>query len=116
MMNVMAAMLVLGTIALDQRHQGTTVRASSGSTIVVKLEAQLGTGFGWKIAAIGKNLIQVGESTIEDHGGGAGASELQVFRFRVNGKGRGVLRLIYVRPWEKDAKPAKTYSVTIVSK
>jgi inhibitor of cysteine peptidase len=45
--------------------------------------------------------------------GGGGAHE---WNFRAVGKGTGTLSLGYRRPWEKDAAPAKTFTLTMVVK
>ncbi len=109
------ALVLASTLALDLRDEGKIVHAPPETTIVVRLDAQLGTGYGWQVAELGDTLIQIGDPEVEDSDGRAGRSERQVFRFRVRGEGRSTLRMVYVRPWEKDADPAKTFSVVIDS-
>jgi inhibitor of cysteine peptidase len=45
--------------------------------------------------------------------GVAGSGGTQIFQFAADVSGSAKITLEYRRPWEKDAPPAKTFSVTI---
>jgi len=43
-----------------------------------------------------------------------GASEYQVFRFKAQSCGTNILKLHYIREWEKNVEPLMKFSVTIL--
>jgi len=88
--------------------------ASVGDVFEVRLKAQLGTGYGWKVVSDNRELKQLGdpEQTPSDEVK-VGGFNYQIFRFRAVRRGKSVLKMDYVQPWEKDFPPAKTFSVTV---
>jgi inhibitor of cysteine peptidase len=121
MIALILAMMIAGKttdVVVDSQSNGRVIRAAKGATVVVRLEAQLGTGYGWQIRQQAKNLQPIGEAEMEHGGGGGitGGTDVQIFRFRVKSRAKGVLSMGYMQPWEKDKPPAKTFSVTIDSR
>ena len=116
-MTLLAAVL-LATLTADARLHGRTLRAVPGTVVVVQLEAQMGTGYGWQVQSLAKNLEPMGKPELRrnEDGGVTGGSETQVFRFRVRSRGKSTLRMINVRPWVKNDKPRKTFRITIDSR
>jgi predicted secreted protein len=102
-------------MVLTDSDNNKEVVLSSKETLTLKLEAQLGTGYGWDIAEVDKDRLEpAGAPTIERvTKEGVGGRELQVFVFKPVKPGKAVLKMRYVRPWEKTAKPQKTFSVTV---
>lgn len=103
------------TKTVTDKDAGSQVVLASGDVLIVKLEAVPGTGYGWEIADLDTTILSpLGEPTIESTGkGGPGAQELQVFRLQAAKAGSSLLKLDYVRPWEKDTPPIKTYSINV---
>lgn len=112
------ATLLLATLTADSRLDGRTLRAAAGTSIVVQLEAQMGTGYSWQVQSPAKNLEQIGKPELRrnETDGLTGGAETQVFRFRVRSKGKSTLWMTYVRPWVKNDKPLKTFRITIDSR
>jgi inhibitor of cysteine peptidase len=103
-------------VVVDDSQQGRTVSIPQDAALVVRLKVQLSTGFSYQIAELNeKQLRRDGEPTIEPAGGhNLGSPEIQVFRFKPVGKGTGVLKFNYVRPFDpKETPPAKFFQVTI---
>jgi inhibitor of cysteine peptidase len=76
------------------------------------------TGYKWEFLAKPEPIcVTVGDAYVANPAmgtiGGGGAHE---WNFRAVGKGTGTLSLGYRRPWEKDAAPAKTFTLTMVVK
>lgn len=103
------------TATVTDSDNGRQVSVARGGTLTVRLEAIPGTGYGWKLVkAAPDQLTPLGESVLETSKEGVpGAREHQVFRFRAQAAGSGVLELHSVRPWEKDVPPAKTYRLEV---
>jgi predicted secreted protein len=102
-------------VVLTEKDNGSTVQAPVGSQIVVRLQSQLSTGYGWEIEKIDAvRLLSLGPPSVEvPENQLAGQHEFQLFKFQLKGTGEFALKLQYVRPWDKPLKPAKTFSVKI---
>lgn len=100
------------TVTITEKHHGTTVDLKQGATLIVRLEAAPGTGYGWQIIQNDATKLKlIGEPVFESAGQKAGGTEHEVFHFRALATGTTTLKLHYLRPWEKDTPPLKTYQV-----
>jgi inhibitor of cysteine peptidase len=100
---------------INEANHGQRVEVN-GELLVVNLEGNPSTGYGWQVQGLdGAVLRQVGQPEWVSAPGQAkpGAPATQVLRFAGVARGATTLNLAYVRPWEKDARPAKTYSVQV---
>ena len=88
---------------------------AKGDTLVIRLEAKLSTGYGWQVAkndtmklkVLGEPIVEPNKAEVE------GGTEHQVFRFEALSSGSGTIELQYLRPWEKETPPLKTYLLTV---
>jgi len=93
---------------------GSRLYLTQGDTLVVRLPATPSTGYGWTLTRGAQILKQKGEPKWEPAPSGSpGAEGAQVLEFAVTGPGADWLELGYRRPFEKDAKPTKTWSVFV---
>jgi inhibitor of cysteine peptidase len=85
-----------------------------GEQFWIKLPAQLGTGYSWKITSPESNFESIGSPVTESSGSAMpGGSEHQIFKFKANKAEEADLNLEYIQPWEKNFKPAKSFTVKI---
>ncbi|HEY4907127.1 MAG TPA: protease inhibitor I42 family protein [Candidatus Acidoferrum sp.] len=106
------------TIKADQNYNGRTINLRVGDGVKVTLAENPTTGYKWEFLAQPEPVcVTVGDAYVANPAmgtiGGGGAHE---WNFRAVGKGTGTLSLGYRRPWEKDAAPAKTFTLTMVVK
>lgn len=99
--------------ALGIKDSGKTSQVKAGGAVVVRLAAQLGTGYRWHLKAPpAAVLAQDGEEKIEPIAEGdkqmPGAAELQVFRFIAKAPGKADLKFEYFREFEPGKKPTRT--------
>lgn len=105
-------------ITVNDDKNDKEVSLGMGDTLEVRLTTQPGTGYGWQVAEPLPNVLRLLEKTL-DLGGGdqvpnaPGAPGTAVFRFAPAGVGTGELRLVYVRPWEKESAPKKSYKLHV---
>lgn len=96
---------------------GTQIELDAGQLLVVSLESNPSTGYGWHVAEIDESILkQVGEiefvqEPTDEQIVGAGGTE--VLRFEAAGAGTTTLTLTYNRVWE-DVDPEETFTVTVV--
>ena len=83
--------------------------------LVVRLPSNPSTGYVWSYVVTGDEVLRLdtitGEAPAAD--GMVGVPWLEVWSFRAQGSGTAVLTYIYARPWEKNALPAKTFTLKV---
>ena len=110
-------------IPLDLRNNGGSVEVTEDQELVVTLESNPAAGYSWQVADLNPAMLrQVGRSesrrslSILTAPGAAqnpllGAPVVTTLRFRALGAGASALRLVYCRPWEKNAPPTRSFSL-----
>jgi inhibitor of cysteine peptidase len=107
----------LKALTLTVQDDGHEISVAVGNTVILRLEAIPGTGYGWQIVRNGSPQLQlegtpVFESRNKIEEGGA---EDEVFRFRAQMPGTADLELQYRRPSDSRNPAAKTFKVRITS-
>jgi inhibitor of cysteine peptidase len=94
---------------------GGTVRMNPGDTLRVRLHATPGTGYSWAIGAADAAMLaeSAPRKFVPPPKQIPGAEGHDVFEFRAARSGRTSLELKYVRPWEKQAAPARTFKIKV---
>jgi len=102
-------------LTFTDSDNGRKVKIAPGGVLTLRLEAVPGTGYAWQIVQNYPNLLKpLGKSTFEGTGKGMpGTAEYQIFHFKALARGCNILKLQYVREWEKDVAPMNSYSLTI---
>lgn len=102
------------SVTVTEQHNGETITVSPEDTIVVRLKSQMGTGYGWHLKTDDPRLKLLDEPDQENTTNReSGGVEHQVFRFKAVRPGTVTLELVYIRAWEKTAKPAKTFRLKV---
>jgi inhibitor of cysteine peptidase len=91
------------------------LEASVGEDVVISMESNQTTGYQWKLKEPpDTGILKLASSKYApDSGAAAGAGGNEIWIFKAVGAGKAVLNFEYVRPWEKDAAPAKVKTVII---
>ncbi len=104
-------------VSLTVEDAGRPVVLAIGQRVVVSLEANRTTGYGWSVAdAAGGALVQEGEATyLEDppRVGEVGVGGMEEVTLRAARAGTGTLLLVYRRPSEADVAPAEAFSAPV---
>ena len=101
--------------ALTDADNNTIRVVKVGDTVTVTLTTASDGGYRW-VAAPAPGVVMVGEPEAKRPNltppmvGGMGTT---VFTFRMTAPGTHVVRLTESRPWEKNAKPVKTFQFTM---
>jgi predicted secreted protein len=102
------------TIILTERDSGRTVDVRRHDTLVVKLVAQMGTGYGWQLKHACQAVKLLHPPTIEEPADSVpGGGEVQVFQFATKRTGKCLLEFVYGRSWEKNVKPTRIVAVHV---
>jgi len=104
------------TLRVTTKQNGGSVSLQEGDLLEVTLPSALGTGFSWRVRNGAENVLQTAEKPVvksEGEKDKAGKTDYQIFQFKTKTTGTGKLELEYIRPWEKDTPPAKTFLLTV---
>ena len=101
-------------VVVTERDANREVMLTTGATLIVRLGAQLGTGYGWQIAENDASVLKpAGPPELEGSGDKPGATQQQIFRFTAEKPGTTRLAFRYVRPWEQEERPARTFRADV---
>jgi inhibitor of cysteine peptidase len=104
-------------LELTADHDGKTVAVPAGKQIVVRLAGNPTTGFSWKVGKISGEAVQAqgGPAYVADkhRPGIVGSGGTFVFKLLAAKEGKSTVKLVYLRPWEKDKPPIRTFTATI---
>jgi inhibitor of cysteine peptidase len=107
------------TLTITEQCDGETIQVAPGTIVIIKLEAIPGTGYGWHSDSVKSDYLNMMHepvflpTEIDSTKTTIGAPEYQVFQYRANKKGTEKLMLSYMRKWEKDKPPLKSFSITV---
>ena len=83
--------------------------------MAITLDSNPTTGFSWAQSEDqpGDVLVPIGEPEFKSKSNLVGSGGTETLRFRADRPGETTLTLAYRRPWEKDTKPADTYTLVV---
>jgi inhibitor of cysteine peptidase len=102
-------------VFISQDENGREFTLDRGDALEISLPATSGTGYTWQAEPVAGSFVKpVGEPTYKRDNAMPGASGRQIFHFAIDASGTGALELRYLRPWEKDAAPAKVFKIMLI--
>lgn len=104
---------------LTEKDSGRTLHLDKGDTFTVQLVSNPTTGYLWKLGVPPYDesvMIMRGDRYIQPDEQLCGAPGKRSLTFLAEGSGRTGLRLVYVRPWEKNQPPAKEFNLMVIVK
>ncbi len=104
---------------LTEKDSGRTLHLGKGDTFTVLLVSNQTTGYLWKLGTPPYDeqvMIMRGDKYIQPDEQLCGAPGKRSLSFLAEGSGRTGLRLVYVRPWEKNQPPAREFNLMVIVK
>ena len=102
-------------ISIDDNGREFTL--DRGDALEISLPATSGTGYTWQAEPVAGGFVkQVGDPAFTLDSAMPGASGHQIFHFAVDASGTDTLEIRYLRPWEKDTKPAKVFKIELIAR
>jgi inhibitor of cysteine peptidase len=105
----------LEEIVVTTVDDGSEVELSEGQVLVVRLQANPSTGYGWQIVQPGEEDI-LRQADVEEflpESDLLGAPGTQILRFEAVRGGDTTLKLDYRRPWDTEAAPEGTFGLRV---
>lgn len=101
-------------IEIKDEDNGSKINLKKSQKLKIILESNLSTGYSWEIEDFNKEVLkQEGEIEYKTESDLIGSEGIQIIEFESVKKGETEVKLVYHRPWEKDVKPNKVYTVKI---
>ncbi len=99
----------------QNKNPDNAIKAKAGKEFVVTLESNMTTGYQWQLARpVDKEyLTLVGLKYVTKKSKLVGAGGKEEWTFKAVKPGVTPVSFQYVRPWEKEAPPAKAQSFTV---
>jgi inhibitor of cysteine peptidase len=103
------------TINADKGYDGRTINLRVGDGVKLTLDENPTTGYRWEFVKKPEPIcvIVTDAYVANTDGGKVGAGGVHSWDFRAVDKGTATVSLAYRRPWEKDAAPAQTFTLTL---
>ena len=104
---------------LTEKDSGKTLHLDRGDTFTIQLVSNPTTGYLWQFGTPPYDesvMILRGDKYIRPEEQLCGAPGKRSLSFLAEGSGRTGLRLIYVRPWEKNRAPAQEFNLMVIVK
>jgi inhibitor of cysteine peptidase len=107
-----------GRILFTEAQDGEQVQVAVGEEFSIRLPGNPSTGYSWEPQDLDASLFeQAGEPEFESSDPSlVGAGGDVTLTFRVLKAGTASLTLVYHRPWETDAEPADTFTLTVTAR
>ena len=97
----------------DERSNGQEIVTEISEEFEISLSETRTAGYHWVVTEKGEPVLQLLSETAIPNAGSVGGSGHRVWRFRAASSGEAKLTFDYSRPWEKSAKPARTFTLKI---
>lgn len=100
-------------VNVDSRHNGGSASLPVGGRLVITLQAQPGTGYGWHVTSAPSRFLQLQSNVFRPGGGLPGGTENQVLTFLAREAGKTVLVLSYRGPGDTTAPAVKQFQLAV---
>ncbi len=103
-----------GAQNITESMDGQTVTVKAGESFTIKLSGNPTTGYGWQMADVDTSIVQQdGKTAYKMDLPIAGSGGMYTYHFKTVSAGTTTLNFKYLRSWEKDKAPYKTFTITI---
>ncbi len=101
-------------VIVTELENGSSIKISKGAVLTIRLETVPGTGYDWKLVRSDTVKLRLLREDLEIAGRSKpGSAAHKIFRFMSEQSGASTVELHYVRPWEQDVSPKKTYRIEV---
>jgi inhibitor of cysteine peptidase len=100
-------------ITIGEAENGSTVEVQTGGLLFVDLPGNPTTGYIWQVTDKDEAVLAPTDYEFRPSSAGMGAGGVEHFEFSAVAPGEVTLAFAQSRPWETDAEPTATYTVTV---
>jgi len=107
----------LKAFSVTDADNGKTVTVTEGQNLLVKLQSNPSTGYGWEVVSTDRTFGYPSAEKFFPNGGGVGSGGIERFTWKTKSPlsmvGEHHVKMEYKRSWEKNVAPAKTFEFTV---
>ncbi|MCL5037980.1 MAG: protease inhibitor I42 family protein [Chloroflexi bacterium] len=101
------------SITVTGADNGSKITVSQNDLVIVRLEYTSGTGYTWVADKPERDKLLLMKNPEFAAGDMPGAKGIEIFTFKAMETGPSVIRINYLRPWEKNVPPAETFTLNL---
>jgi inhibitor of cysteine peptidase len=103
-----------GAQQITENMDGQTVTVKPGETFTITLTGNPTTGYGWQMADLNTAVLKIlSEPSYKPDTLMTGSGGTYVYKFEAVGAGTATIKFNYLRAWEKNKLPYKTFTITV---
>jgi inhibitor of cysteine peptidase len=110
--NILAA----ESMKLSENDSGKTVEIKCGNQLEVELPGNPTTGYVWEVSSLNSNVMRLDKTDFIANEKTIGSGGFEVMKFQAIAAGTSVLNLKFLRSFEHNIPPIKTFRVTVIIK
>ena len=105
--------IAVADIYLEQKDDGNIVELKQGDTLIITLDANPSTGYSWYVVETNLSILKNEKKEFQPDSNLLGAPGKEILQFTALENGETKLVLGYLRLWEKEKQPLRSFSVTV---
>ena len=98
---------------IDESFDGREVTLQPDQMLEIRLPENRTTGYRWTLTSTNDSTYAVVSDSYEGSATPPGKPGTRILRLKATQAGRGRVELVYRRPWEQTAPPARTFTIYI---
>ena len=98
---------------LTESDNGGELSVAVGDAIEIALPENPGTGYRWIVRAGGEPCLSLESERFERVGSMPGRGGVHHWTFKTVAAGSAAIEMSYVRPWEKNVPPARSFTIKL---
>ncbi|MEA5078659.1 MAG: protease inhibitor I42 family protein [Anaerolineaceae bacterium] len=103
-----------GTVVAGEDMSGSEVSVKKGENVEVKLTGNASTGYSWVVQEVDGTILQSnGDPAYKADSNLTGAGGTYTYSFKALETGTTTLKMAYLRTFEKDVAPLRTFELTV---
>jgi inhibitor of cysteine peptidase len=100
-------------VDLTESFDGQEIQLPVDQTAELSLTENPTTGFQWSLVSTGEPVCVLVSESLESDAESHGRAGIHHWQFRSVLAGVGKIELVYQRPWERNATPARTFTLRV---
>ena len=100
-------------LILDEHRNGQTVRAVLGQEVEIRLQENPTAGFRWRVVQAGEPVCTLLSHSFDPGLEAPGQAGVHTWKLKTIAEGTAKIKLVYRRPWEKNARVARTFALSL---
>jgi inhibitor of cysteine peptidase len=100
---------------MSEREEHNAVTVRRGERFKIELQSNPSTGYRWHIVFSNKSILKpISSEFVPKIANQIGSTGIQQFNFEATKEGTTSIKLIYKRPWEREAVKSNEFFVNVI--